>query len=589
MQLEKLELPLSVASSAFNAGIAGALAGVTALVGAVGLAVNATFKWADDLDSLGDVMGGTNDELAALNFIARKSGVSVDTLAKGTVILEKGLVDAKGKLDTTGKALKAWGINVFDANGNLKDQTMLLGDVAKKYSTFATQQEKVNFLTEVFGKSGAGLVDFFDTLAAEGGIDKVTQKVKDFGLAIDPGRYEQFNRNLEEMKLMGLGLAVGFTEKLMPVFEAVSEWVFTKGIPAFKSFGSQISKAFQGGGLLGVADLLLDAFDKIDWGEISQNVIDGINSIDWAQAGMDFSALVTRISQSIGEAFGEVDWLALGNSLASGLNNFVAGMFGTNEAGMQATIQTKLAETQAALAAWASGAPSSLDALDAGINAKVQGAMRSLWTAITTKLAEARTAFVNWAASVVNSISTFGANLVTSINATLVTFTLNIANRLTEIAKTFFNAGGKWINQAVAGFNDHKVALFNAISTIVSEINAILKKIITSFTISIKLPSFLGGGGGGNNPPLNSVGGQSGGLSPDERQNAAGGTFKIPGAFGNEGFNLGALGTASGGEVIRITPRGQSENQLQPVVVTNWGSFDYTRLAMEVVKAIGNA
>lgn len=588
MDLEKLTLPLDVSGKAFNAGVAGAIAGVTALVGAMGVAVKATFDWANDLDSLGDVMGGTNEELAALNFIARKSGVSVDTLAKGTVILEKGLVDAKGKLDTTGKALKNWGINVFDANGKLKDQTMLMGDIAKKYGEFGTQQEKVNFLTEVFGKSGAGLVDFFDTLAQEGGIDKVTQKVKDFGLAIDPGRYEQFNRNLEEMKLMGLGLAVGFTEKLMPVFEAVSEWVFTKGIPALKSFGGQIDKAFKSGGLLGVADFLLDEFDKIDWGEVGKTVTDGINSIDWAQAGMDFAELAKHVGTSIGEAFGEVDWLGLGNSLASGLNNFVAGMFGTDEAGMQTVIQTKLAETQQALTDWAHGAPSSLDALDAGIMARVNSAMQSLWTAITTKLAEARTSFVNWAAGVVATVATWGANIVASVNSTLVAFTVNITNRLTEIAKTFFNAGGKWINQAVAGFNDHKVALLNAISAIVGEINAILKKIITSFTLNIKLPSFLGGGG--NNPPTNSVGGQSGGLSPDERnQNASGGTFKIPGAFGNEGFNLGALGTASGGEVIRITPRGQSENQLQPVVITNWNGFDYIRLATEIVKAQGNA
>src|SRR4030067_1152708 len=228
-------------------------------------------------------------------------------------ILSKGLVKADGSLDTTGKALKAWGVNVLDVNGKLKDQTTVIGDISDKYSTFATQQEKVNFLTEIFGRSGAELIDFFDPVAAEGGIDAVTAKVERFGLAIDPGRYEQFNRNLEEMKLIGLGLAVGFTEKLMPAFEAVSEWVLTKGIPALTEFGSRIGEAFKEGGVLGVADMLLDEFDKIDWGTISTTLIDGINGIDWAQAGMDFLSLVTRVSESLGVAFADFDWLGLGN------------------------------------------------------------------------------------------------------------------------------------------------------------------------------------------------------------------------------------------------------------------------------------
>jgi hypothetical protein len=83
----------------------------------------------------------------------------------------------------------------------------------------------VDFLTNVFGRSGAQLVDVFDTLAQEGGIDAVSQKVKDLGLAIDPDRYEQFTRNLEEIKLAGTGLAIQFTEMLMPVFEKMLTWV----------------------------------------------------------------------------------------------------------------------------------------------------------------------------------------------------------------------------------------------------------------------------------------------------------------------------------------------------------------------------
>src|SRR6476646_10406594 len=106
----------------------------------------------------------------------------------------------------------------------MKDQTDLIEEIGRKYNTFATQQEKINFLTEIYGKNGAAMLDFFDVLAQEGGIDKVTSKVEALGLAIDPGRYEQFNRNLEELKMIFFLLDVASTENVMPSLETFLGW-----------------------------------------------------------------------------------------------------------------------------------------------------------------------------------------------------------------------------------------------------------------------------------------------------------------------------------------------------------------------------
>src|SRR5512133_324529 len=217
MQLEGLVIPIS-----FNTALLSK--GVDVITDLIGEAVSATFDWAEGMDKLGDVTGMTTDQTAAWSFVAKKAGVEVDTLANSTVIMAKGLFDAEGKLSSTGKALEDFGVSIKDSNGNVKDQNTLMNDIAAKYASFATQTEKVDFLTNVFGRSGANLVDVFDTLAEEGGIDAVSQKVKDLGLVIDPGRYEEFTRNLEEIKLAGTGLAINFTESLMPVLERALAW-----------------------------------------------------------------------------------------------------------------------------------------------------------------------------------------------------------------------------------------------------------------------------------------------------------------------------------------------------------------------------
>lgn len=601
IQLEALELPLKVADTVFKAGIASAIAGVTAVVGVMGVAAKATFDWADDLDSLGDVMGGTNEELAALNFVARKSGVSVDTLSRGTVILEKGLVKANGQLDTTGKTLKNWGINVKDANGKLKDQTTLMGDIADKYGTFSTQQEKVNFLTEVFGKSGAELVDFFDTLASEGGIDAVTKKVQDLGLAIDPNRYEQFNRNLEELKLVGLGLAVSFTEKVMPSVEKFLGFLtdfaakpdlgnLIKKLDTFagtfvNNFANRIDDWVRGGGAERLSESL------ISW-------IDGVGDDSVTQSKLLFAA--GRLVTALGNAFQQVDWTGIaaasGNKIVEffdaleepgtvGMRNFWTGLEVSMQEGVRVLFQSGYADSnQAVVAYWNNIEVTSTNAFRESWNRlEVQGtnSTRNFFN----KLEVQGTALTRqWITALANAAVSSWGTFAGAMN----TFEAQTDARLRLIAKTFFNRAVAWAAQMIQGFKDGQAGLLGFIQGLVNQINNVLKRIITSFTLSIKVPSWLGGGGssGGYVAPPGTVGGKS----PDERdKHAAGGSFMIPSSYGYEGFPLGAMDTASGGEKLRITPRNQADvMELGEASISRLAERLAFTLAPAMVKALNN-
>ena len=209
-------------------------AAIAAVTAAAALAIKATFDWAGELDSIQDVMGVTSKEAAALNFVLRKSGTETEKLTKGMVVLEKGLFKADGTLDTVGQKMAEFGINALDVNGQMKDQAKLIDEIGQKYNSLGTQTERVNFLTELFGRSGADLIDVFDTLAAEGGIEKTADKVEKLGLAIDPDKYEKFQRNLNEIKLAGLGLAVTIVDTLMPSLEGFNKWWETDGLSAFQ-------------------------------------------------------------------------------------------------------------------------------------------------------------------------------------------------------------------------------------------------------------------------------------------------------------------------------------------------------------------
>lgn len=282
MQLEGLVIPIS-----FNTGML--LEGIKAITGLVSGAVERTQEWAEGLDQLGDVTGMSTDKLAAWSFIAKKAGVETDTLSNSMVIMAKGLLDSSGELSTTGKALDDFGISVLDAGGNVRDQSDLMNDIASKYAAFGTATERVDFLTNVFGKSGAKLVDVFDTLAKEGGIDQVKRKVESLGLSLDPNQYEDFQRNLSEVQLTFTGLANSFTAQLLPGSEKIlstftswlqSPWVANAVKEIGENFGTFV-------------DIIGNFVSSGDWSRLGTDLAAFIQGL----TGIDITPFITELGR----------------------------------------------------------------------------------------------------------------------------------------------------------------------------------------------------------------------------------------------------------------------------------------------------
>lgn len=320
IKLEGLVIPVGWDTGALMQGLELIKSGVDKVVDIANQAIDRTRAWAEDLDRLGDVTGMNAGELAAWGFVAKKAGVPVDSLSRGLVILEKGLVKADGSLDTMGKALKDYGVNVFGANGKLKDQSTLMNDIALKYASFSTQQERVNFLTAIFGRSGADLVDVFDTLAAEGGIDAVTKKVGDLGLALDPTTFENFERNLNEIDATFTGLSTTFTTTLMPGLAALVE--------TFRGWLEQpwIAEAIGGIGI-SLGALLMD---------INTGLTTGNWDAFWGDANEIWEALKGKVEEAL--TLG-IAWL---DSNPTAITDFIDGLLGGFNAGMAAAPKDKL-------------------------------------------------------------------------------------------------------------------------------------------------------------------------------------------------------------------------------------------------------
>jgi uncharacterized phage infection (PIP) family protein YhgE len=142
-------------------GAIGASLSVGAIV-AYGRAITGAMS---QLDDLSEITGESVENLSTLAAEARISGTEIDKITGFANRLAKGLTDADEETKNVGAALKELGVDARDANGNLKNSTVLMREIAQALQGIQDGPGKQNILTALGGRSGAELIPFLNDLA----------------------------------------------------------------------------------------------------------------------------------------------------------------------------------------------------------------------------------------------------------------------------------------------------------------------------------------------------------------------------------------------------------------------------------------
>jgi phage host-nuclease inhibitor protein Gam len=192
-QLKKLQRDLTQGAKEISAGFAnmarGAASALSTLAGGLGpigaaltgggiiAGITNFIGKLDDLDEAAQNIGTTAVALSELQAAARVSGVGADEL-------QAALTRLNVKASEGSQAFKAMGINVKDANGNIKASDTLLAEVADKFKGYEDGARKTALAVELFDKAGARLIAYLnqggDALRANTGLtdEAVKQAIK---------------------------------------------------------------------------------------------------------------------------------------------------------------------------------------------------------------------------------------------------------------------------------------------------------------------------------------------------------------------------------------------------------------------------
>lgn len=200
-------------------------AGATLAAGALGIAVKGAIDHADALAKSAQKAGTTVEALSRLEFAAKLSDVSLESLTGGLQKLGKSMSDAIiTPTSNAATAFKALGIALTNSDGTLRNSDQVLADIAERFARLEDGSTKTALAMQMFGKSGAELIPLLNS--GRDGLKSMADESDRLGATISTKTAkaaEQFNDTLTRIQTVMQGVANKVMEAALPALQGLAD------------------------------------------------------------------------------------------------------------------------------------------------------------------------------------------------------------------------------------------------------------------------------------------------------------------------------------------------------------------------------
>lgn len=284
--------------------VAGYVAIATAVISVGKEIYNLAKQSMDYADSVGDMAakyGLTTDAISEMQYIADQSSTSIEGMTSAMTML-------LNRAKENGEGFKELGVDVYDANGNLKQMDELFYEVIGKLNDVESDGERSRLMLETFGRSAMSVGEVVRKSSEE--LAQMRQEAHELGVVMNEETINyasDFNDTLAVLKLQGQSALASLVagapdaeEKLQNFFDNVLEMLDTY-VPAFVKFGVKLITQVAIG-MIRIAPSL--AYDLIGV------LLDVLLDIEmWFQVGVDiakaiFEGIVNILPSMLNALFG---------------------------------------------------------------------------------------------------------------------------------------------------------------------------------------------------------------------------------------------------------------------------------------------
>jgi predicted nucleic acid-binding Zn-ribbon protein len=236
--------------SAFAVGIA---AGVG--VGGLALLTKRSIESADAIGKAADKVGLGVEALQEYRFAAEQTGVAQKTLDMAMQRFSRRVGEAargQGELRDT---LKAYNIDVVDAQGKARALEDVLDDYADAVANASSQQEQLRLSFKAFDSEGAALVNLMRRGSA--GVAELRQEARNLGIVLDESMVRQAEAANDQLERMKRIVGVAFQRVFLQLAPSIEQLglAFARAAPKISAFVDRIIKAVIGVDALGLQGL----------------------------------------------------------------------------------------------------------------------------------------------------------------------------------------------------------------------------------------------------------------------------------------------------------------------------------------------
>lgn len=195
------------------------------LIGALPRAIKASIDHADALSKSAQKAGTTVEALSRLEYAAKLSDVTLESLTGGLQKLSKSMADSLiTKTSTAATAFKALSIELKNADGSLRSSDQVLADVADRFSRMEDGATKTSLAMMIFGKSGAELIPLLNEGAD--GLKRWADESDRTGNTISTKTAkaaEKFNDTLTRLSEIMKGVINQMMEAVLPTLQGLAD------------------------------------------------------------------------------------------------------------------------------------------------------------------------------------------------------------------------------------------------------------------------------------------------------------------------------------------------------------------------------
>lgn len=202
--------------------------GMAAAVGGAALAVysfvHAASEAGDEAITNSTKLGITAEQYQKLKFAAQQSGASMEEVGGALRILQQRQAEAAQGNKTFAESFRRAGIQIKDAQGNLRSSVDLFYDAAGSLAATENSSARTALAIRLFGRAGQSLLPFL--LEGKEGIEALADRAEFLGIVMsneDAKAAEGFGDSVDELTGGLAGLARAFGSALIPLAQRLTQ------------------------------------------------------------------------------------------------------------------------------------------------------------------------------------------------------------------------------------------------------------------------------------------------------------------------------------------------------------------------------